>query len=183
MVGADGVVIDEAGSVRDFIVIFGAKLRPDGRPTGTLRRRVEGAVRAGLRLKAPMYLVTGAAGKTGPAEAVVMRELLLGLGVDPQAVIMEDQSRDTFDSAVNCCRVLRRRADVGRVLVASSDYHMPRCRLLLGLLGMATEKVAMASDRPFLGAAQWLWYLLREAAALPYDAALMVTTRRRLRAG
>jgi hypothetical protein len=41
----------------------------------------------------------------------------------------------------------------------------------------------MASDRPFLGAAQWLWYLLREAAALPYDAALMVTTRRRLRAG
>jgi hypothetical protein len=57
---------------------------------------------------------------------------------------------------------------------------MPRCRLLLGLLGMTTQKVAMASDRPLVGAARWLGYLLHEAVAMPYDVALMLKTRRRL---
>jgi uncharacterized SAM-binding protein YcdF (DUF218 family) len=175
--------IGDNPDMRDFIVIFGAKLRPDGRPTETLRRRVEGAARAGARLQAPCYLVTGAAGPTGPAEAEVMRDLLLGLGIDHQAVIVEDRSRDTFDSAVNCSRLLRQRADVGRVFVASSAYHMPRCQLLLALLGLMTEKVPMASDRPWVGAARWLSYLLHEAVALPYDAALMWTTRRRWRTG
>jgi uncharacterized SAM-binding protein YcdF (DUF218 family) len=169
--------------MRDYIVIFGAKLRPDGSPTETLRRRVEGAASAGARLRQPVYLVTGAAGPTGPAEAAVMRELLLGLGVDRQHVIVEDESRDTFDSAVNCGRILRRQGDVGRVFVASSGYHMPRCQLLLGLLGTAAERVPMASDRKRVGLAPWLWYLLHEAVALPYDAALMLSRRRRLRAG
>ena len=41
------------------IVIFGAAVRPGGRPSTTLRRRVEAAAAFGSRLAAPLFLPTG----------------------------------------------------------------------------------------------------------------------------
>lgn len=161
----------------DVIVVFGAAIRPDGRPSGTLRRRVEGAYRFGRSLSDPLYLVTGGVGRYGPAEAVVMGEQLRRLGVPDHRIVVEDQGSDTLSSAVLCRDLLRARPDRGGLYVCSSTYHIPRCRMLLRMLGLRTRATPMASDRPALGTPKWFYYVVREAAALPYDAIAMALRR------
>jgi uncharacterized SAM-binding protein YcdF (DUF218 family) len=112
-----------------------------------------------------------------------MRDLLQGAGVRSSDIAVDDRSRDTFDSAVAFWRILRVRPDLGPVWVASSRYHIPRCRMLLGMLGITTRPADMPGDLPSLGLFGWLFMLAREAAAIPYDAALMLLRRGRLRQG
>jgi uncharacterized SAM-binding protein YcdF (DUF218 family) len=161
----------------DIIVIFGAAIRPGGTPSGTLRRRVEGAHRFGAIFRDPVFLVTGGVGRHGPAEAEVMRDQLLGYGVPAHRILVEDKATDTLSSAVLCARILKAREDRGMIHVCSSTYHIPRCRMLLAMLRLQTEPVPMPSDRKALGTAKWLYYLVREAAALPYDAIVMALKR------
>jgi uncharacterized SAM-binding protein YcdF (DUF218 family) len=156
--------------LRDYIVIFGAALRPGGTPSNALRRRVEGAYRLGRTLRDPIYLPTGGVGRFPPAEALVMHDLLLGLGARPEQIILEDAAHDTLSSAVNCAAILRMRGDVGRVFACSSRWHIPRCRMLLRAVGIAAEAAPMPPELPILGISSWLWYCMREAAAFPYDA-------------
>src|ERR1700727_549370 len=47
------------------IVIFGAAVRPDGGPSGTLRNRVAAAARLGSRFKRPLFIPTGGEGRFG----------------------------------------------------------------------------------------------------------------------
>ena len=63
------------------IVIFGAAVRPGGRPSGALRRRVEAALAFGARHPDALYVPTGGLGDHPPAEAEVMAALLRAAGV------------------------------------------------------------------------------------------------------
>jgi uncharacterized SAM-binding protein YcdF (DUF218 family) len=78
---------------------------------------------------------------------------------------------------VLCARILKGLEDRGMIHVCSSTYHIPRCRMLLAMLGLRTEPVPLPTDRPALGTGQWLYYVAREAAALPYDAIVMAVKR------
>lgn len=112
---------------------------------------------------------TGAAGRHGPPEAQVMAGLLQSYGVPPAQIILEETGTDTLSSARACARRLR--GQPGPVLVASSGYHIPRCRLLLWRFGIATRacRPPPPSSR---WRTRWFWRL-REAAAIPVDAVLM----------
>ena len=168
--------------LRPCLIVFGAAVLRGGVPSGTLRRRVEGAYRFAAQLPAPIYIVSGARGRFGPAEAVVMRDLLLGFGVRADDILVEEQSRDTLQTAVNSWRLLRRRPDVGQIYVCSSSYHLPRCRMLVRMLGLPAAAAPMPGDRAATGTVSWAWSVFRETIALPYDAIAMAVVRRRLRA-
>ena len=45
------------------IVIFGAAVRPDGKPSQTLRHRVEAAALFGSRFSRPLFIPTGGQGR------------------------------------------------------------------------------------------------------------------------
>lgn len=153
-----------------YFVIFGAAVKPDGQPSGTLRRRVEGAWQLADHSQPCKFIVTGGEGRHGPAEAQVMRQLLLELGAEDGQVLVEDQAQDTLQSVLHCRDILRRQADASReVIVCSSPYHNYRCQMLFRLAGVPCRRGAMPSDRPALGAAKWLYYYFREAVAIPWD--------------
>ena len=63
-----------------YYIIFGASVKPDGTPSGTLARRVRGAWQLSSHTNGTKFIVTGGQGVNGPAEAEVMKALLLGLG-------------------------------------------------------------------------------------------------------
>lgn len=153
----------------DSFVIFGAAVRPDGTPSGSLRRRVEGALRLGEGVTDRLFLATGGVGRHGPAEALVIRDLLLAAGVAPHEILVEDKARDTLESVLFCHAILRRRPEVETVWPCSSDYHNPRCALLFRMLGYRVRRGRMPPDRPHLGVAKWGRYLLKEVIATPYD--------------
>jgi len=164
-----------------IIIIFGAAVRPDGTPSPTLRHRVEAAARFGARFTRPLFIPTGAKGRHGDAEAVVMARLLNQAGFPDGAIRTEQTGTDTLSSVRAVRRLLATADPLVPVYAATSAYHLPRCVLLLRLAGVR----ALACPPPTVPAAASLWlrwfWRLRETPALPYDAALMLWLRLRRR--
>lgn len=159
------------------IVIFGAAVRRDGRPSAVLHARVSAAAAFGQGFKHPLFIPTGGQGRFGPPEAHVMRDLLLTAGVAPDRIVMEHTARDTLESVRAVRHMLRARGYGGTAYVATSAYHQPRCVLLCRLAGIKAERATPppvpASTRFWR---RWYWRL-REVPALPYDAALVLGLR------
>jgi len=103
-----------------------------------------------------------------------MADLLIGHGVDRAAILEEPTGTDTLSSARAVAGLLRGWA--GPVYAASSGYHLPRCVVVLRLLGIAA--FAGPAARTGAGFPEWRWRL-REAPALPYDAFLAAWHRLR----
>jgi uncharacterized SAM-binding protein YcdF (DUF218 family) len=163
--------------MRPAVVIFGAGVRPDGRPSPTLRRRVEAAFRFGQRLDAPVFVPTGGVGRYGASEASVMAGLLIELGVPPERILAEETAADTLASVRAVARLLAAHGLRGPLYAATSAYHLPRCLLLLRLAGLPARA---CPPPPHRAAARfrrrWYWRL-RELPAIPVDAAAMVWLR------
>ena len=157
-----------------MIIIFGAAVWPGGVPSPTLLHRTEAAFACG-GVEA-FYLPTGAAGRFPPSEASVMAGLLRQWGVPAGRIALDEQSRNTLASAWACARLLKTWPFPGgrpSVRIATSVYHMPRCRVLLRLCGVA----AAACPAPPAPPRRWRWWL-RESAALPVDTILLLIRKR-----
>ncbi|EHM02510.1 hypothetical protein HMPREF9946_01060 [Acetobacteraceae bacterium AT-5844] len=160
-------------SGRPVIIIFGAAIRPDGSPSLALRRRIQAAASFGATLDDPLFIPTGGQGKYGEPESVVMARLLQDLGVPHSAIRQEPTATDTLESAVACARMLK--GHEGPVWAASSGYHLPRCVMLLRLMGLPA-RAAPAPEAAMDWRDRW-WWRLREGAALPVDAVLGLAAR------
>lgn len=164
------------------IVIFGAAVRSDGKPSDTLRRRVEAALDHARGRPDVWFIPTGGVGRHGPSEASVMASLLRESGVPDNRILLEETARDTLSSVLAVKRLARRHGLGDTILAATSAYHLPRCLILLCLAGMAARP---CPPPPALAAAsawkRWYWRL-REIPAIPYDSALMLWHRVRGRA-
>lgn len=161
------------------IVIFGAAARPGGEPSGTMRRRVQAAVRFGSRFPNAFYVPTGGVGHYGPSEASLMADLLRGHGVPDARILPEETGTDTLSSVRAVAALLRARGHAGPVYAATSAYHLPRCVLLLRLAGLPAHPCPpppAPASRSFRK--RWYWRL-REVLALPWDVALMLAARLR----
>jgi uncharacterized SAM-binding protein YcdF (DUF218 family) len=160
------------------IIIFGAAVRPDGSPSPALRRRVEAAARFGAGRADALYIPTGAQGRFGQAESLVMATQLRELGVPGRAIIEEPTGTDTFSSVLACRALLHGLGHRGPVFAATSRYHLPRCLLLLRLAGVPARPVPIGASGGARWSRRWFWRL-REMPAIPYDAALMLWERAR----
>ena len=154
-------------------MIFGARVNPDGSPSGTLARRVEGAIAEARNVRPRMFVATGGAGDAGPAEGRVIARLLAAAGVDDREILVEDRATDTLQSVLFCDALLRQRDDIECIVPCSSSYHNFRCAVLLRILGYPVRQGRMPSDLPYLGPWKWARYLFKEMLALPYDASLL----------
>lgn len=156
-----------------LIAIFGAAVWSGGRASPSLLRRIRLAAVAAEQSPDSPILCSGGVGRHPPSEASIMARELAAMGVDAARLILDEDSLDTFDSVA----VVARRAAGGQVIVVSDAYHQPRIRVMLALLGV-TARPGPTHERP--GWRHGLRMSLREALAIPYDAALVVLRRRRI---
>lgn len=159
-----------------LIVIFGAAVRADGRPSAALLRRIGYGLQAARAHPGAPVLCSGGVGRVGPSEASIMVEVLTREGLSPDRLIVDDQSLDTLQSVVRAAREARRWAS-GLVIACSDGYHLPRIRLMLAVLGV--RSVAGPRGGPRGSVWHRLRMALREAPAIPYDVALVAAQRRR----
>jgi uncharacterized SAM-binding protein YcdF (DUF218 family) len=164
--------------VSQAIVIFGAAVTPSGAPSPALARRIGYGVAAAAEREGPI-LCSGAARSGGPTEAAVMAAALAAAGVPRGRIVLDEDSRDTLQSAVAAARLVRRRGLSG-VVVCTEDYHMARVRMLLAALGVASARGPAPPGPGDAPRAYWRRMRLREAAAFPYDLAVVWWRRRRL---
>jgi len=124
----------------DAIVVLGCQLVSGGRPSERLRRRVSLGVGLYRDGAAPLLLMSG--GGAGPAtEASVMRDLAREAGVPEMAVLLETESRNTFENAAYTARVLRGMGKT-RIILVSDRLHLPRAARLFRRAGLEVLGVA-----------------------------------------
>jgi uncharacterized SAM-binding protein YcdF (DUF218 family) len=156
---------------------MGAAVMPDGKPSGAMRRRVEGALALGRKSRDPFYIPSGGIGRYGSPEADVMKAELQAGGVPEDRIATEAASNDTLSSIVNCARIIKEYGNVDSVSVCSDLYHIPRCRGLFWLLGIPTRPGYMPSGLKVNGILRWSFYYVREIIATPVDALLLLVRR------
>ena len=164
---------------RPALIIFGAAVKAGGIPSLTLTHRTEAAITFGATCQAPLYMPTGAIGAHPPAEAEIMRAMLLKAGIPDTAIVPEPTGTDTLSSVKACAALLRGRGHDGPVYAVTSAYHLPRCVLLLRLAGLdahAAPPPPYPASRSFVR--RWHWRL-RELPALPLDTILLLAWRLR----
>lgn len=146
----------------DVIVVFGARVYADGRPSPALRDRVDAAARLYREGLAPRVMVSGGAGDGAVHETVAMRDLLVAQGVPARAVVRDPggvDSRSTVRAAVALCRA----EGWCRVLAVSHGYHLARVKMSFERAGMATVYTVPSGNSLGLSRVR---FMAREVAAL-----------------
>lgn len=140
----------------DAIVVLGCA------SAARLERRTARAIELYRAGTAPLLLLSGG-GRGAEAEAAIMRRLALRAAVPEAALVVEPNSRNTWENARESARLLRRRG-LRRVLLVSDRAHLPRAALLFRLAGL--EIAGREGVRPRSRIAE-AGAVLREILALP----------------
>jgi uncharacterized SAM-binding protein YcdF (DUF218 family) len=110
--------------------------------------------------KAPLLILSGGYDpeRLVFSEARAMATFLADLGVPAQAMVLEEQSRNTRQNAANSAALLKARG-INRILLVTSALHMPRAMALFtaqGLQVIAAPTDFEASQAPPPGILAWL---------------------------
>ena len=119
----------------DAIIVLGAQVRPDGSPSVQLGWRLDAALEA-YQQKAVPIVVCGAKGKDEPmTEADAMTLYLTEKGIPESSILKDADSFNTNQNLRNAAALLRSIPDIRRVLIVTSDYHVPRSLAIAQDLG------------------------------------------------
>lgn len=161
------------------IVVFGAAVGSDGQASPTLRRRAHFALIAAQRSPGDWIFCSGGVGRFGPSEAVVMADILVGQGINPDRIIRDEASLDTLQNVVAAASFIHERQLDGAV-ACTDGYHLPRVTMLFSVLGVACSAGPIEKRRMGTNWSYWLGMRARECAAYPYDLAVVMARRKAL---
>ena len=159
-------------------VIFGAAVKSDGTPSTTLRRRTEAAIENARAHDDRTFFCSGGVGRFPPAEAEWMQRMLVEAAIGEDEIVLDSEARDTMDTIRNFTRMIGELSARERgVIVCTSRFHIPRCRLLFRLAGLRTQGAEMPPDHPGLPTGKWIYLSLREVPATLWDVFVLLTLR------
>ena len=133
----EGSVLKEVPAAENYdaIIVLGAQVRPDGSPSVQLGWRLDAAEEA-YRQKAVPVVVCGAQGKDEPmTEAEAMKQYMVGKGVPETDILTDPESFNTNQNLRNAAELLKNVPGVRKVLIVTSDYHVPRSLAIAKDLG------------------------------------------------
>ncbi len=121
----------------DVALVLGAKVTPTGKPSLSLKARLDRTVGLYRDGWFPRIMVSGGLGKEGFDEAVVMQDYLLSQRIPAANIILDSQGWTTQASAQNIASTLTARG-WNSVLVVTQYFHVPRSRLALKQAGITS---------------------------------------------
>jgi uncharacterized SAM-binding protein YcdF (DUF218 family) len=145
--------------------------------SGALRRRAKGALELANRNPGVVFLATGGVGESLPSEAEAVRDWLVAHGIERDRILVEPRSRDTLQSAEYCAAILREQGSLRSVTICSDRFHVIRSVLLLRVYGVPAMPGWIESGRTDMGRRRWLYYWIRDFAALLWDLPIAVVRR------
>lgn len=160
----------------DAIVVLGAAVWRDESPSPSLRRRANHAVdcyKAGL---APRLVASGGVGRFPPSEAEVIKRICVASGVPEGAIYLEDQSHTTLENILFSARIIEGFGG-RRIMVVTDPYHLPRAILCFRFLGFEVAGSGPPRGKSGTPLLKWVYYYLRELAAVPYYLFLLLYVR------
>lgn len=147
----------------DYLIVLGAQVRSNG-PSIALKSRLDTAYDYLVANEGTHCIVSGGQGANEPtSEADAMASYLIGRGIDPARIILEDQSLNTTQNIENSLRFIDPAND--RVGIVTNNYHLFRGMAIARKHGIAHVSGIVAGATP--------WYLpnnmTRESFGLAKD--------------
>lgn len=145
----------------DAIIVLGAQVKPDGMPSVQLSWRLNAAVEIWNKKRVPV-VVCGAKGMDEPeAEAFAMKRYLEERGISSDSILTDPDSFNTRENLLNAKTLLNRYPDeINRIVIVTSDYHVPRAMALARDFGMEAYGIGSPCLQEF-----WIKNHGREALA------------------
>ena len=145
----------------DAVIVLGAQVKPDGEPSVQLGLRLDRAVEVYERKQVPV-VVCGAKGKDEPeAEAYTMKRYLEDKGIPGEKIMTDPDSFNTEQNLQNAKKLLDAYPEeIRKVIIVSSDYHVPRAMALAEDLGLNASGVGSPCLQEF-----WIKNHSRESLA------------------
>lgn len=158
----------------EVIVVLGAAVWPDRRPSPALRRRVAHAVHLLHSGHGKVLLMTGGLGQHPPTEGEVMRQVAIEAGVPAAQILVEQQATSTLESAIYCTRIIRQHG-WSTALIVTDRYHLPRALLAFQSFGLQVS--GSAAGGRYVSRRWWkAWYAWgREVVAYGWYLLLILT--------
>ena len=132
----------------DAEVIMGNEVMANATPSVLLQERLQKGLDIFLSGGARRIICSGGKGPNGLWEAEVMRDWLVARSVDPALVIVDNEGKDSYNTA----RVARKIfAENGwkSVLIVSHFTHISRCKLAFWRFGFTDIRSAHADSHGF----------------------------------
>jgi len=120
-----------------IVIIFGAGLRRDGRPTAVLRDRVQTGTQLYFDGKVEKLLMSGDNQVVEYNEPEAMRQYAIELGVSEQDIILDYAGRRTYDTCYRAKSIF----GVDSALLVTQKFHLPRALFICNALGINAQGV------------------------------------------
>ncbi|MGE7674661.1 YdcF family protein [Lysinibacillus sp. NPDC094403] len=149
-----------ANGTATYMIVLGAKVKPGGIPSLSLKNRLEEAVK--YLKKYPNVKVIVSGGKGGDedrTEASVMLKYLQDNGIETNRILVEDQSTSTYENLLFSKELLPK--GTKEITIVSNDFHLKRAKYLAESLGFEVDVVAAKTPKSVE-----IKLTLRERAAL-----------------
>lgn len=127
----------------DVLVVLGAQWKDTG-PSEVLRRRLDEAIDYLEQNPGTKVIVSGGQGENEAiSEAVGMQGYLIQAGVDPERILVEDESANTYENLVYSGELLDKEND--RVVIVTNNFHVFRALSIAKKQGYAHAE-GLAAD-------------------------------------
>ena len=135
-----------ANGSADYMIILGAKVRPGGVPSLSLKSRLEVAVPYLTKYPHVKVIVSGGQGPDEDrTEASVMQDYLEQHGIDAARIIIEDQSTSTYENLVFSKDLLPK--ETKKITIVSNDFHLKRAKYLAETLDFEVDVLSAKTPK------------------------------------
>ena len=149
-----------ANGTAEYVIVLGAKVKPGGVPSLSLKNRLEEAVKYLNKYPHVKVIVSGGQGADEDrTEASVMLKYLQDNGIDTNRILVEDQSTSTYENLLFSKELLP--TGTKRITIVSNDFHLKRAKYLAESLDFEVDVVAAKTPKSVEAKLK-----LRERAAL-----------------
>ena len=151
---------------KDYIMILGCQIMPDGTPTPLLKGRADRAVEfAEMQKKATgkdiVFVPSGGKGSDEViSEGQCVGNYLESIGIEKDRIIVEGRSANTYENFCNSLELMKERTADPKVAFSTTNYHVFRAGMLASEIGIAAEGIGSRTKSYF-----WVNAFIREYVA------------------
>ena len=126
---------------RDYVIVLGCRIRPDGTLYPLIRARVDRAIsfvrrQAAATGKRAVLIPSGGQGADeAVSEAAAMARYMREQGIPEDQILAEDRSKTTLENMRFSRRLIEERSDGAKVAFSTSSYHVYRGGILAAQSG------------------------------------------------
>ena len=135
-----------ADGTKEYIIILGAKVKPGGVLSLSLKNRMDTAIPYLVQHPQVKVIVSGGQGADEEqTEASAMYDYLVSAGIGESRILVEDRSTSTYQNLAFSKEILP--ADVRELTIVSNDFHLRRATYLANTLGFEVDVIAAPTPK------------------------------------